>query len=435
MQDDAPGGTASTPVDGADATARDEPRIAVWHRDDLRVADNLALTRARRDGRPCPVFVFDPAFYDSDMACDARIRFVHESVASLRERYRTLGSDLALRHGDARSVLADLPVDRLYFNASVTSRYGERRDRAVLSWETATAFGDDAIVRSDDPREGWSRQAEAYFGRDQHPTPRSLPPTPLDSTTTPEGVADRHDVTDDKRPRPTGGIGPAWDRLRTFTRDIRDYPGGISNPAEAERRTSRLSPYLTIGTLTPRQATQHVRAHAPNCTGTDMFVERLFWNRHYTQKLADWPGATETAINPVFRGLWRGRHDPEFVDAWKRGETGFPLIDADPAINYEQWQLQSALTGDHPVRIYDPYKAVRENDPDGRYIRSYVPELAALPDEHLDRPERTPEAVQQECGVEIGVDYPEPVVDFATRRDETRRVYDRLHDRALSEFE
>jgi len=206
-----------------------------------------------------------------------------------------------------------------------------------------------------------------------------------------------------------------------------------------------------------------------------MVVSRLYWNRHYHQKLADWPGWTDRSVNPVFRDLFRDRHDPELDRAWRRGETGFPLVDAamralretgfvnfrlralvatfyvyvlkqwwrrgadymyehlvdaDAAINYTQWQSQCNLTGVHPVRVYDPAKQVREYDPDGAYVREYVPELAALPDEHLPRPERTPETVQAECGVDIGTDYPYPVVEYDHEADRARELYAGLADRA-----
>jgi deoxyribodipyrimidine photo-lyase len=92
--------------------------------------------------------------------------------------------------------------------------------------------------------------------------------------------------------------------------------------------------------------------------------------------------------------------------------------------------IAGELTGVHPVRVYDPAKQVREYDPDGTFVRRYVPELAPLPDEHLPRPEKTPLAVQRRVGVDVGADYPMPVVDFERRAGEARERYARLDDRA-----
>jgi deoxyribodipyrimidine photo-lyase len=117
---------------------------------------------------------------------------------------------------------------------------------------------------------------------------------------------------------------------------------------------------------------------------------------------------------------------------WKSGADFLysHLVDADPGINYCQWQSQAGLVGVHPIRVYDPAKQVREYDPDGDYVRRYVPELADLPDEHLARPEKAPLAVQEECGVRVGEDYPYPVVDYERRAAEARELMARHHERA-----
>jgi deoxyribodipyrimidine photo-lyase len=259
------------------------------------------------------------------------------------------------------------------------------------------------------------------------------------------------------------------------------YPDGISPPAEAEQRTSRLSPYLRFGVLSVRQVYRAGVERAGAERARDLFESRLFWNRHFRQKLTDNPRLTEEAVNPVLRGLYTSEEerDPELIAAWKEGRTGFPmvdasmralvetgwlnfrmramsasffgyilkqwwkvgadfmyyhLIDADPAINYAQWQMQCGLVGCHPNRIYNPRKQARENDPDGEFIREYVPELRDLPAEFLTRPEKAPIHVQHECGVTIGdepdADYPYPIVDFEREATAAREQFGRLADRA-----
>jgi deoxyribodipyrimidine photo-lyase len=467
--------------------------VLVWHRADLRTADNAALAAAVADDdtRPVPAFVFDPAYYGEDaLACDARRRFLHESLRDLRRQYRDLGSDLTLLHGDPRERLRDLlddgPVDRIRVNRDVTARGGRERDRAIGAWDAVEWFADDGIVRPApdrrdadggvrvDTRDGWQDQCESYFEADPHPRPDALPSNPIESDVTIAAVEDRYDVTPEKRAVPEGGTVAGNDRLSTFLDRIADYPSSVSPPAAAEDGASRLSPYLKFGCLSPRQV-YHALQDGPDCRGKSMFESRLFWNRHYTQKLADWPGWTERSVNPVFRSFRRAEHDHDLVAAWQEGRTGFPmvdaamralvetgflnfrmramvasfftyvlrewwkrgadfmyrhLIDADPAINYTQWQSQAGLVGVHPIRVYDPAKQVREYDPDGEFVREYVPELAPLPDEHLARPEKAPLAVQAECGVEVGADYPYPIIDFEARAERAREEMARLDDRA-----
>ena len=454
------------------------PDVLVWHRDDLRPSDNAALAAAATDGRAHPVFVFDPHFYESPAVCDSRIAFLHESLRELDAAYGERGGTLTYRHGDPREVLTTLldgtAIDRIYLNATTTTGYARERDEAIVEWQAVSLFDDDAIVREGPSRADWQSQAEAYFERSPHDPPDTVG-SMLDAGPTLGEISARYDLSPAKQRQYRGGCESAQRRLDAFTDSIGDYIGGISAPAEAERRTSHLSAYLKFGCLSPRQAHQYVQHNGDHARAVELFTSRLFWNRHFTQKLADDPAARYRAVNPVFRGMNRETHDPELARAWKAGETGFPmvdasmralretgwlnfrmramcasfftyilrcwwkvgadwfyrhLIDADPAINYQQWQMQSGLVGVHPLRIYNPRKQVRENDPDGEYINTYVPELADMPVTFLDEPEKAPLSVQEEHDVHIGEDYPYPVVDFEQRRQEAREDWSALDDRA-----
>lgn len=448
--------------------------IVVWHRTDLRIPDNPALCRATADGTPVPVYVFDPARYENRApGSDARHEFCLQSVADLKRRYRDRGSDLLLFEGDPQTVLTEAFDAPVYYNRSVTASY--------RGWDSGArdkfhGFRADAIRRDvADPRDGWQEQAESYFEADPQPAPTTLPTPSGESAVSVDKIREQWSIAPDKDAVPRGGRSAGLDRLEEFVATIESYPASISPPAAAEDRCSRLSADFVHGTLSVREAYQAVADRAPDGRGRDMFLTRLFWNQHFTQKLADFPKLTEHAVNPVYRGLHRDDHEPDLVRAWKRGQTGFPLvdasmralsatgylnfrmralvatffchvlrewwkrgadhfydhlIDADPAINYAQWQMQAGLVGVHPLRIYDPAKNAREHDPEGTFIRRYVPELEPVPDSYLPRPERMSTAVQSEVGVELGVDYPRPIVDFEARRSQTRDQHSRLRTRA-----
>jgi deoxyribodipyrimidine photo-lyase len=479
--------------------------LVVWHRSDLRVPDNEPVTAAADtagpDDRVCPVFVVDPRYYgDRGLACDARLQFMHECLASLTDQYRERGSDLALLHGDPRerlpALLGGLDDPRVFVTRDVTARRGKERDDHLLDGDglpcpvetfdpggTVQPSGSTAgtVADADDPdgppsRENWADQCEQYLAGEPHPAPGTLPGEPLASDVTIDEVGTRHDMDPDKPAdqRPRGGRDAALERLETFVRRLPDYPRNVAPPAAAEQNASRLSAYFKFGVLSTREAYRRVQ-RCPEGRGRSMFTSRLFWNHHYRQKLADWSGWMDRAVNPVFRGLYRSEHDPELEQAWREGRTGFPmvdaamralvetgftnfrmramcasvfcyilrepwrpgadfmyyhLLDADPGINHPQWQSQTGHVGAHPVRVYDPAKQAREYDPDGEYIRRYVPELADLPDEHLPRPEKAPLPVLEEAGVELGEDYPYPVVDYEARAQQAREEFARLDDRA-----
>jgi deoxyribodipyrimidine photo-lyase len=183
----------------------------------------------------------------------------------------------------------------------------------------------------------------------------------------------------------------------------------------------------------------------------------------------------DEAANPVMEGFHDDTHDPALVEAWKDGRTGYPmvdasmrclqatgwlnfrmramcasflcdllqqpwkigadwfyyhLIDADPAINYTQFQIQAGMDGTSMLRIYNPRKQVRDNDPNGEFISRWVPELQALPVEYLDQPEKTPLHVQDEYSVTIGETYPYPIVEYEAAREAIVSKFKAVRERA-----
>ena len=499
------------PTPEAICDATDPTGVVVWHRKHLRVDDHLALSQAIADGDVvCPLFVFDPAFYaDGGLACDARIRLLEEALTSLDRLYAARSGELlptdssgvpfepetdqpppdTLRRSDSPGMtfgygdpveLVARFVERgwaVVTMATPTSRYGKRRDERVqdVCGDAVTFVSGDGLIRGEAwPRSDWQPRITEWLDAPQH-APRwdthDTRRVMIETGVTP-AVVDRHfDITPTKTQVPTGTHRAANAAIRAFTDRIRSYPSAISAPQDARGGTSGLSPYLNFGLLSVRQAYQYVSEHAPSCRGSELFESRLVWNLHYNQKLVDWPGWTERAVNPAFAGRNEPHRDDDLVTAWKRGQTGFPMVDAsmrclrqtgwlnfrmramcasmfthvlhqpwwigaewyhhhlidsDVGINYTQWQSQAGLVGRPSKRVYNPRKQVHDQDPDGEWITQWVPELADLPSQFLDQPEKTPIAVQQECGVHVGETYPRPVVDFEARREQ---FWTRYNDR------
>ena len=453
----------------------DESGTVVWHREHLRVRDHPAVAAAAADAdHLLPVFVFDPSFYgDTGLACDARIGFLHDCLTDLNGQYRAVAdAGLTLAHGDPTEVLGRFRDAGWEIVAAEvpTGRYGLERDRRARAACSVSFVDGDGLVRGvDRPRDGWSDRVEAWLTDDQYTwDPDSVSVHAIDTDVTIERVEAAYGVEPAKSNVPEGGTTAARRKRAAFVDRIRAYPGNISAPADARGGTSGLSPYLKFGCLSVRQVYQYVVANAPACRGTDMFVSRLFWNKHYEQKLEDWPGWLDSAVNPVLEGFNADRRDEELIAAWKAGETGYPMVDASmrclaetgwlnfrmralcasfyyhllqqpwqegadwyhhhlvdsvASINYTQWQSQCGLVGKPTLRRYNPRKQVRDQDPEGEFVREWVPELEPLPDAYLDRPERTPLPVQAECGVAIGETYPHPIVDYDAARNEFEERY------------
>ena len=469
-----------------DLRERDGDGVVVWHREHLRTTDHPAVARAVETADyVCPLFVVDPTFYDDhSLACDARVRFLHECLRDLDGQYRERADEgLTLAHGDPLDVLGRFHTRGWdVFSVDVpTGRYGLRRDRAARERFDAAFLGGDGLVRGmDDPRDGWRESVESFLTDEPFTWDESAAAiTEIQTPITTDSVREAYKISPDKEMDRTGGTDAAWDHLESFVARIRSYPGSISSPRKARDGTSQLSPYLKYGCLSVREAYQYVQQEAPDCRGTELFVSRLFWNLHYRQKVLDWPGWLDTAANPVFAGFNADNHDEKLIERWKAGRTGYPMVDASmrclretgwlnfrmramcvsfyyhilqqpwkigadyfheqlvdsvAAINYTQWQYQCGLVGKPGLRLYNPRKQVRDQDPDGEFVTRWVPELADLPTEFLDRPEHTPKSVQESCGVVIGETYPYPIREYEAAKEAFWRRYEPVRDRAAQKL-
>jgi deoxyribodipyrimidine photo-lyase len=267
-----------------------------------------------------------------------------------------------------------------------------------------------------------------------------------------------------------------------------DYRRSISSPLTAESGCSRLSAHLAFGTVSMRQVHQATEARiATAAASADPaerraahalrgFAGRLRWHCHFMQKLEDEPAIEHRNFSRATDGLRPGDTGCDWDDAaqarfaaWCAGRTGVPMVDAcmrqlaatgwlnfrmramvvsfaaytlwlhwrqpglflarqfldfEPGIHWSQMQMQSGTTGINTLRIYSPAKQAADHDPDGIYIRRWVPELARVPRSHLATPWRLSEAEQQAIGLRLGADYPRPVVDEAAA---VRRAKDTLY--------
>jgi deoxyribodipyrimidine photo-lyase len=247
-----------------------------------------------------------------------------------------------------------------------------------------------------------------------------------------------------------------------------DYRRALSSPLTAEGGCSRLSPHLAFGTLSLRRTHQATEARIAALQGDGQrgfahalrgFAGRLRWHCHFMQKLEDEPAIEFRCFAPVYEGLRPEIPDAAGFDAWCQGLTGWPMVDAcmrqlratgylnfrmramlvsvasyplglhwrptglflarqfldfEAGIHWSQMQMQSGTTGINTMRVYSPTKQALDQDPDGVFIRRWVPELARVPLPFLARPWLLPPALQQEHGCVIGRDYPAPLVDEAS---------------------
>jgi deoxyribodipyrimidine photo-lyase len=247
-------------------------------------------------------------------------------------------------------------------------------------------------------------------------------------------------------------------RLEAYE-ERRDFAAGGS---------SRLSPYMRWGCLSPLELERKVNEHSGE--GASSYRNEIAWRDFYSAVLIHFPHVVKQEFQERYRDLewasqnghfdaWRdGRTGYPFVDAgmrqlraegwihnrarlvaasfltkelgidWRRGERWFMrlLIDGDEANNNGNWQWIASVGVDpQPYfrRMYSPTRHMERYDPDGAYVRRHVPELRSVADEHLREPWLMPRAAQEACGCVIGRDYPKPVVDRSAARRRAAERY------------
>jgi deoxyribodipyrimidine photo-lyase len=454
-----------------------------WFRRDLRLVDNTALFQAARDAdRVVPVFILDDAYARDPNVGPARFRFLRESLEELERALARAGGRLIVRPGPASralpEALSETNASGVYANAEI-GPYPERRDAAAkTAVESAGArfrlFPDALLVEPDalatdagDPYTSYtpfSKKWTAAEKRDPLPAPAAFD-TPLLRSVPLSSVSAWKDLAPD-RLAPRGGESAARRLLRRFfAGPAARYAVDRDRPDRAG--TSRLSPHLHFGTISPRTiraaAEQARRAAAPQARASlDKYLLELAWREFYHHVLFHFPRVAEESFRPELDRLaWRD--DPEAFDAWKRGATGYPLVDAamrelstthwmhnrarmvaasfltkdlhihwrrgekwfereladaDLANNNGGWQWSAGTGTDASpyFRILNPLLQSRRFDPRGEYIRRFLPELARVPEGKIHEPWTMTVEEQRAARCAIGRDYPARIVEHARER-------------------
>ena len=451
-----------------------------WHRRDTRTRDNAGLAAATRSGTVVPVFV-----YDTDLLATMGTRqraFYLRHVKRLQERYRELGSDLIVRAGDPDAVLADLAdeynADAVHFNEGYRPA---RRNRQRAVEDALAGVGVETDARTDlvlvDPGRLERRYpSHGQFHGDWETVPKRGPyaepdadalAAVRDGKTVPEPDADIE--------LPDAGYEAARERFDEFldygitsyndTRD--DLPRAVTEPTRA---VSRMSPYLATGAIGIRELWAGASDVYDAVTGgerrnVDKYRYELSWREQMYHLLYYNPDLAVSNYKS-FPNEIAWRDDDAGFEAWTRGETGYPLVDAgmrqlntegyihnrprqvvasfltkhllvdwrrgaryftkqlidhDYASNHGGWQWTASTGTDSvDVRIFDPVSQMSKYDDGARYVKSYVPELDDVPaGKVVDWP-----TLSRREREELAPDYPHPIVDRNEGYERAQRVFE-----------
>ncbi len=278
--------------------------------------------------------------------------------------------------------------------------------------------------------------------------------------------------------RQRGGRPQAEEVLHDFLQ-VRSahYRGGISSPLSAPDACSRLSPYLAHGTLSMREVVQATRVQLATLPpeakrqrlGLQGFLSRLYWHCHFIQKLESEPELEWRNLHRGYDGLREADWNPSHFEALQQGRTGWPMVDAcvamlretgwlnfrmramlvsvsayplwlhwqpvghwlarqfldyEPGIHWPQMQMQSGTTGINTTRVYNPIKQAMDHDPQGQFVRQWLPAMRRVPDSWLFEPWQMGADLQARCGVQVGQDIARPPVELkAALRTSKERMH------------
>ena len=430
----------------------------MWFRRDLRVHDHSALQEAAAqarddgDGRVVPLFIVDPALWDS--AGDARRAYL---VASLDALGASLGRNLLIRHGDPRRVIPEVVAASAATSVHISADfgpYGARRDDEI------EASLDIPLIRTGSPYavapgrvnkgDGTAYRVFTPFYRGwlQHGWRPPAGPPPDVEWWMPMACEGRPAAPPVAVALPPAGEEAARERWAAFRETgLADYADLRNRPDLSA--TSGLSPHLRWGEIHPRTLLADLGA------ADEVFRKEVCWREFYADVLAREPGSSRHSLDARFDNDMRWDDDPDLLRAWREGRTGYPLVDAgmrqllaegwmhnrvrmvvasflvkdlhqrwqhgaehfmrhlvdgDLASNAHGWQWTAGCGTDAApfYRIFNPVGQGLKFDPDGSYVRRYVPELAHLPGATAHEPWDDPH------GYAHG--YPQRIVDHAHER-------------------
>ncbi len=448
----------------------------VWFRYDLRISENNAFTNAIKDGNVLPIFIFDKGLFKLETSSSFHFKFIKDSLNDLKDKLRKeYNSNLSIYYGNTNEILKYLiikySVSEVYSNRIFKHKYLTDLDKKCenllndlkVKWILTNQFGIDLNHRK---RHKWSYNWNKFIQSGENSKRLNCKFINIKNN------FDFNEIRTNEingKLIQLGGRDEAIKLLDSFIEArSENYQREMSSPISGETACSRLSPHITYGTISLKEIHRKIKDKLKKvCTinkrkSLIAFKSRLAWHCHFIQKLYDEPEIEFKNLNSAF-DILRKDFNEKHYECWKSGMTGYPFIDAcmrylekngwinfrmramlvsfasyqlwldwkqtskhlaklftdyEPGIHYSQFQMQSGTTGINSIRIYNPIKQSLDQDPNGDFIKKWVPELKNIQGKLIHEPWKLTYIDQKSINFELGKDYPLPIVN----NQETTRI-------------